>query len=148
MSEKAYLELTDKNETRRLMLPKQNTLIGRAPDSDLVMPFPQISRHHARIYRQGEQYFIDDNSSVNGTFVNEKPIKTHLLKDGDQIRLGAVAVTFRNPAGARIQLSDEYIADANMTISVPITQSRISCRPRATKSSLDPRFQVYSASSV
>ena len=31
MSEKAYLELTDKNETRRLMLPKQNTLIGRAP---------------------------------------------------------------------------------------------------------------------
>jgi adenylate cyclase len=142
LSEKAYLELKDNKETRRLMLPKQSTMVGRSPEADMVLPFPQISRLHARIYRQGEQYFIEDNNSVNGTFVNDKPVKTHLLRDGDVIRLGAVTVGFRNPASARIHLSDEYLTDANMTISVPITQFALTARKTAPLQQRDPREMV------
>ena len=142
MSENAYLELKDKNETRKLTLPKANTMIGRAPDSDLVMPYPQISRHHARIFRQGDQYFIEDNSSVNGTFVNDKPVKTHLLRDGDLVRLGAVTVAFRNPASAKVHLSDEYVTDDHMTIAVPISQFSLTARKTSPIQQRDPREMV------
>lgn len=122
MNKNVYLELTEQNRTRKIPLDKSSILIGRAPDCDLVLPFSQISRHHARLFREGEQYCIEDLKSANGTSVNGKAVESHLLKDRDEIRLGTVQLAFHNPIAERIHLSDEYQADAHMTIAVPIAK--------------------------
>lgn len=68
---------------------KPDIVIGRDSDVDLVIRNPEISRQHARIYRQGNDLVIEDMGSTNGTFVNGNRITSpHLLQKGDQIVLG------------------------------------------------------------
>ncbi len=75
----------------RLELTAGDLLIGSQSDiADLVIPFPSISRIHARIYRRGDEYLIMDLSSKNGTRVDDR-----LLNGQEEVPLkeGAV-VTF------------------------------------------------------
>jgi ABC-type multidrug transport system ATPase subunit/pSer/pThr/pTyr-binding forkhead associated (FHA) protein len=64
-------------------------LIGREPSSILQIDSPGVSRKHARLTFQNNQYLIEDLGSSNGTFVNgERISKPWLLKNGDIISLG------------------------------------------------------------
>jgi hypothetical protein len=63
-------------------------LIGRSPDSDIVLDDSSVSWEHARVIeRQGSPAVVDLGSS-NGTFVNEERIETSLLISGDKLRIG------------------------------------------------------------
>ena len=53
-------------------LSKDVFRIGSEKGNDAVLDSPVVSRHHAKIVRQGEDYFIEDLNSKNGTFVNGK----------------------------------------------------------------------------
>jgi pSer/pThr/pTyr-binding forkhead associated (FHA) protein len=69
-------------------------IIGREGQSaKFVIEDPAVSRRHARISRQGENYIIEDLGSTNGTFINaERAVGKVLLTPGDLIELGT-AVT-------------------------------------------------------
>ena len=57
-----------------------------------------ISRRHARISRRGNQVFIEDLNSLNGTFLNASRLVPELpypVKDGDQVQLGKLMLTIR-----------------------------------------------------
>jgi len=78
-----------------------NMRIGRSADNEIVIEDDAVSVHHARITRresQGDQqtheFIIEDLSSTNATFVNNKEVKSHSLKDGDIIRLGRTRLKF------------------------------------------------------
>ena len=59
----------------QLLEVKQGTLvIGRASVSELRLQHPSISRRHTQIRRVGEQFFVKDLGSQNGTFVNKTRI--------------------------------------------------------------------------
>lgn len=64
-----------------LPLREQGTLIGRNPECALVLDDDYASGRHAKIYREGEQWFVEDLGSTNGTF---------LMSSGSQQRLSAV----------------------------------------------------------
>jgi pSer/pThr/pTyr-binding forkhead associated (FHA) protein len=54
-----------------------------------------VSRRHARITRQGNEIFIEDLGSLNGTFLNRKRLIPHLpqtLKSGDELQLGTLTL--------------------------------------------------------
>lgn len=54
---------------------KELVTIGRAEDCDLFIAHdPTVSRHHARLVREGEQVFLEDARSTHGTFVNGQQI--------------------------------------------------------------------------
>lgn len=55
-------------------LGHNRTLVGRASDSDLVVQAPEVSRHHAVIFRQDGQAYVVDLGSANGTTVNGAPV--------------------------------------------------------------------------
>jgi PAS domain S-box-containing protein len=74
-------------------LQEQNT-IGRSSRNTITLDEPDVSRFHARIFKKGESWIIEDLRSRNGTFVNEKKISTHVLKHGDIIKLGHVPLKF------------------------------------------------------
>ncbi|HXA52011.1 MAG TPA: FHA domain-containing protein, partial [Candidatus Acidoferrum sp.] len=63
--------------------------IGRQPESHLLLRDSRVSRVHARIIVEGDQYILEDGSSRHGTFVNGKRITRHALKNSDRIDFGA-----------------------------------------------------------
>ena len=76
--------------------------IGRADDNDLVLPTTTVSRHHARIRRTDDRWFLEDRGSFNGTFLNGVRVQPGVrlpLRHGDRIAFGSNAVVFSWPAG-------------------------------------------------
>lgn len=63
-------------------LDRDQTTLGRHPDCDIVLDRGEASRTHAKIYRDGEGFFIEDLKSRNGTYVNGNP-----LKEGERLQL-------------------------------------------------------------
>src|SRR5579863_9861503 len=63
-------------------------VVGRSSDLDMVLVEDMVSRKHARIAMQGEQIWIEDLGSTNGTFVNGEKIKRARLKEGDRVLIG------------------------------------------------------------
>jgi hypothetical protein len=68
--------------------PDKQILIGRSSDLDMVLVEDMVSRKHARIAMQGDQIWIEDLGSTNGTFVNGEKIKRARLKEGDRVLIG------------------------------------------------------------
>ncbi|MFH1129988.1 MAG: FHA domain-containing serine/threonine-protein kinase [Pseudomonadota bacterium] len=90
--EKAGLVI--KRETGNETLPIIDAVtIGRA--GDLMLLDARVSRQHARVFRQDNEYLVEDLGSANGTFVNEKKIHApQVLRDGDEIRVGKWIIKF------------------------------------------------------
>ncbi len=68
--------------------------IGRKADNNLVLSHPQISAHHARLVREGGTYRVIDQNSTNHVYVNSELAVNHLLKLGDEIRIGPYRLIF------------------------------------------------------
>jgi len=66
--------------------------IGRGDEADIRILDTEISRKHARFYREGENIWLEDQGSTNGTLVNGEPLKLRLLQDGDKIQVGTTTI--------------------------------------------------------
>ncbi|MDQ3798654.1 MAG: sigma 54-interacting transcriptional regulator [Acidobacteriota bacterium] len=66
----------------------ESFVLGRDVECNLPIRNTAVSRHHCRITRTEDDYRLEDLDSHNGTFVNDLPVKSHLLKHGDRISLG------------------------------------------------------------
>lgn len=62
--------------------------IGRGIDNVVRIDNPAVSKHHATIIKEQDQFFIEDLNSTNGTYINEKPINRLALRDEDEITIG------------------------------------------------------------
>jgi DNA-binding winged helix-turn-helix (wHTH) protein len=83
-------------ERRRIPLVTGANVIGRAADAAIPIDSPGMSRHHARIVVTHGEATLEDLGSKNGTHLNASRIVMPCrLADGDEIRLGAVVLTFR-----------------------------------------------------
>jgi len=71
-----------------LPLVASEILIGRKGDADVVLNNQHVSRHHAKLVKTPDGYFLQDLASTHGTFVNEARIEQHVLRHGDRISLG------------------------------------------------------------
>jgi signal transduction histidine kinase len=69
--------------------PGADVTIGRDEDCALELDDENVSRRHARVWREGNRCFIEDLKSQNGTFVNDQKLEgQRTLADGDVIRMG------------------------------------------------------------
>jgi hypothetical protein len=68
--------------------------VGRSPDNELILRDPATSGHHARVERRGNQFYVVDLGSTNGTMVNGETIQERELRHGDRIMIGQNAVKF------------------------------------------------------
>ncbi|HKT50279.1 MAG TPA: SpoIIE family protein phosphatase [Candidatus Angelobacter sp.] len=76
-------------QRRRVSITTSPFAIGRSDDCEAIIPDFRVSRLHAKIVQEGEQFFIVDADSRHGTFVNGARCQRALLKNGDEITLGA-----------------------------------------------------------
>jgi hypothetical protein len=67
--------------------------VGRAADNDLVLPDPEVSRHHARLEPEGEGWRAIDLGSTNGTWVNGVRLNAGTITSGDEVAFGSIRYT-------------------------------------------------------
>src|SRR5437868_7275067 len=60
------------------------TTIGRSPDCDIFLDDVTVSRAHAVLLERPEGFLIEDQGSLNGTFVNRRRVDSAVLEDGDE----------------------------------------------------------------
>lgn len=111
-------------------LKQDQTLIGRSTDADLWLGDDGVSRRHARLVRDGNDFILEDLKSANGTFVQGERITTRKLADGDQIQLGPAAI-FRYSV-----TDDDQRALLEQLYSTSVTDSLTGARNREYLDSL------------
>ena len=92
---------------KKYSLVQSSTLIGRSSKVDIQIDEDSISRNHAIIEKREGEFVIRDLESTNGTYVNDRPIRTHSLRDGDQIKIGSTIFKFLSGSNIESAYHDE-----------------------------------------
>jgi hypothetical protein len=87
---------------------KDESMVGREPSCEIVVTDGSVSRRHARLEKRGEAWWVVDQGSANGTYVNSLKVAEQALKDKQELRFGALAF--------RVDLRE----DPEATVSAPI----------------------------
>jgi hypothetical protein len=82
-----YLASTTTALADRRFPIKGSTIIGRAAECDISLGVAHLSRKHARLWVEGDQLWVEDLGSSNGTYVNNQPVRRTQLKRGDLLGL-------------------------------------------------------------
>ncbi len=88
-----------KDSAKRFDIDKPAVTVGRAPGNHLVVDHPTVSRQHATIKLEGEDYRLYDLGSANGTFVQDQRVRDPItLQDGMVVRFGQAEYIFKRVA--------------------------------------------------
>jgi len=90
------------NEQRSIVLDRTPFSVGRKVDKDLVIPDPRVSRDHAQILSENGEFFVVDQGSKHGTYVNGERVQRQKLQRNDRLEFGVrdVAYVIFNPRHA------------------------------------------------
>jgi pSer/pThr/pTyr-binding forkhead associated (FHA) protein len=102
-----FVVLTSEIAGQEFSLARASVVIGRTEENDLVINHRSISRHHAKIVREGDRYTIVDLQSANGVRVNNEDYERIELHAGDVVELGHVKLRFVGPF-------EHYVFDPNV----------------------------------
>jgi hypothetical protein len=72
----------------------ERTTIGRSPDCGIFLDDVTVSRRHAVLIRRDGRFYVEDQGSLNGTFLNRRRIESAELSDGDELQVGKYRMTF------------------------------------------------------
>ena len=75
-------------------LERDRLTIGRLPDCDIFLDDVTVSRRHAQLVKRERGYAIEDQGSLNGTYVNRRRVESTLLDDGDEVQIGKYKLTY------------------------------------------------------
>lgn len=87
----------DGREGETIKLARSPVVIGRLSACDVVLTDANVSRRHAELRSDGARWTVVDLGSTNGTLVNGKLAREHVLSDGDILTFGQTEMMFRNP---------------------------------------------------
>jgi phosphoserine phosphatase RsbU/P len=104
------------SEQKNIVLNRTPFTVGRKVDKDLVIADPRVSRDHAQIMQDGQEFFIEDLGSKHGTFVNGERIHRQKLERGDRLEFGArdSAYVLFNPAHATSNTAREFLSQISV----------------------------------
>ncbi len=84
-------------QSDRFALTGESASIGRHPECDIVVDAGAVSRYHARIFRKGNEYYVEDSGSRNGTYLNGQLLAApEMLREGDRVRISDVDLMFHH----------------------------------------------------
>jgi pSer/pThr/pTyr-binding forkhead associated (FHA) protein len=79
---------------KEVQITKDKTSLGRRPYNDIVIDNLAVSGEHAVLQLVGNDVFIEDLNSTNGTYINGKAVKKHLLQHNDTVEIGKYKIKF------------------------------------------------------
>jgi pSer/pThr/pTyr-binding forkhead associated (FHA) protein len=96
--------------------------IGRRKENDIVIDNLAVSGHHAKIDSVGDAFVLVDLQSKNGSFVNERLVSSHWLKNGDIVSIGKHFLIFSTDDGAGV--ADDLKAGVDRTMLMDTSNYR------------------------
>jgi ABC-type multidrug transport system ATPase subunit len=121
--------------------------IGCYPDCDLIVEKDKfISGIHALIICSDEHYFIQDNNSTNGTFVNGKRINRQKLQSGDIITIGDAEFEFASSSTS--SSTGKITIGRNPESNIYLNHVQVSWRHAAVYSSPEGKFFIHDNNSI
>ncbi len=105
-------------------LMKPRLSIGRDTTATLCIADASVSRRHSQIEKEDEQFVILDLESLNGTFINDVPVKRRRLEHGDRVRIGDSQFLFLLHDGDVHSKSSEVRFDDGQMVSGSTLQFR------------------------
>ncbi len=92
---------------KRFPLARSETVLGRGADCDIQVDRDSVSRRHARVFRTGENWSVEDLQSTNGSYVDDVPVTKSVLRDGNFVKIGAAIFKFLMGAGVEASYHEE-----------------------------------------
>ena len=83
---------------KEVQLTKDRTSLGRRPYNDIVIDNLAVSGEHAVLQMSGNEVYLEDLNSTNGTYVNGKAVKKQLLQNSDMVEIGKYKIKYVNEA--------------------------------------------------
>lgn len=80
---------------QKFVLDANEVILGRGEKSTLTLDSEEVSRQHAKLTRTEGEYTIEDLGSRNGIVLNGLKVHSAVLRDGDQVQLGDVVLSYR-----------------------------------------------------
>jgi len=105
-------------------LNEESLVIGRETAANLCIPDASVSRRHSQIEKNDSGFVLTDLESLNGTFVNDVPVKSRLLEHGDRVRIGDSQFLFLMHEGDATSKSSDVRLDEAKVISSSTVQIR------------------------
>ena len=81
---------------KEVQLTKDRTSLGRRPYNDIVIDNLAVSGEHAVLQMSGNEVFVEDLNSTNGTYLNGKAVKKQQLNNGDTVEIGKYKIKYVN----------------------------------------------------
>ena len=105
---------------KRFVLDRSPLRVGRGTDNHIVLEGDSVSRRHAHFERRGTEWYVVDDGSTNGTYLNEEQVpRDGLLGNGDRIKVGPTILKFLSGLDAEAKYHEEIY---RMTIVDGLTQ--------------------------
>jgi pSer/pThr/pTyr-binding forkhead associated (FHA) protein len=82
------------NAGSTFMLEAAVTTAGRSPDSDVFLDDVTVSRKHAEFRREDDGFYVHDQGSLNGTYVNRERVDVTKLASNDEVQIGKFKLVF------------------------------------------------------
>lgn len=99
-----------------IVVDADEALVGRETNCNVVVPHPSVSRRHALIKRKQDVFFVVDQGSANGTFVDSKRVVDAPLREGSVLRFGSASFKIE----VRDDLHVESVAEDELVIAATI----------------------------
>jgi pSer/pThr/pTyr-binding forkhead associated (FHA) protein len=81
---------------KEVQLTKDRTSLGRRPYNDIVIDNLAVSGEHAVLQMSGNEVYLEDLNSTNGSYVNGKAVKKQLLQNSDTVEIGKYKIRYVN----------------------------------------------------
>jgi Nif-specific regulatory protein len=99
-------------------------VIGRDTAANLCIADASVSRRHSKIEKKETGFVITDLESLNGTFVNDLPVRNRVLEHGDRVRIGNAHFVFLTHEGEPVSKSSDVTLDEAQVVSGSTLQIR------------------------
>src|SRR5688572_383679 len=99
-------------------------VIGRETNATLCIADASVSRRHSQIDKEEDEFVILDLDSLNGTFINDVPVKRRKLQHGDRVRIGDSQFLFLMHESARPRSSSDVHLNDGKIVSGSTLQVR------------------------
>jgi len=103
---------------------EETLVIGRETAANLCIADASVSRRHSKIEKKDDGFVITDLESLNGTFVNDVPVKSRLLEHGDRVRIGDSLFLFLTHEGDSMSKSSDVRIEETQVVSGSTVQIR------------------------
>gem|GEM_PF-6169003 len=122
-------------------------VIGRLPTVQVALSDMNTSREHTRVLHQGNDWFLVDLGSRNGTLVNGKNIQRHKLAQGDRVGVGKTVMRFEADGG-KAPPAEVPEATSTPTEPLPLTHVHARAAPPPKATAAPPKVEARPAAPV